>query len=81
MKSQSTYFLYIFANIKTTNYTRDFVARGYVKVDGVYYYSTTTATRNVRFIADAYIADENRDYSTLGEATKAIVDKFATPKA
>ena len=69
------------AKIKTTNYTRDFVARGYVKVDGVYYYSATTTTRNVRFVADAYIADENSDYATLDNATKAVVDKFATPKA
>ena len=69
------------AKIKTTNYTRDFVARGYIKVDGVYYYSATTATRNVRFVADAYIADENSDYATLDNAAKAVVDKFATPKA
>ena len=60
------------------NLAREFVARGYVKVDGVYYYSETTACTSVADVADAFIADENSDYNTVSDYQyKEIVDKWA----
>ena len=64
-------------NAQTGNLARDFVARGYVLVDGVYYYSETTATRNIASIADEYIADNNSDYELLDADIKALVEKWA----
>lgn len=64
-------------NIKEANLTRDFVARGYVKIGDTYYYSGTTATRNVAAVADAFIADEGSDYAILDPTTKALVDHWA----
>ena len=59
--------------IQEKNYTRDFVARAYVVVDGVYYYSKTTATKNVADIADAYLATNPK----LDEVTSALVNSWA----
>ena len=59
--------------IQEKNYTRNFVARAYVVVDGVYYYSKTTATKNVADIADAYLATNPK----LDEVTSALVNSWA----
>lgn len=64
-------------NIKTSNYNREFVARGYIKVGDTYYYSKTTATRTVAALADAYIADATGGYSDLSESVKTLVDAWA----
>ena len=64
--------------IQDKNLAREFVARGYVKVDGVYYYSETTACTSVADVADAFIADKNSDYNTVADYQyKEIVDKWA----
>ena len=64
-------------NAQTGNLARDFVARGYVLVDGVYYYSETTATRNIASIADEYIRDDKGGYDSLDANIKEIVDRWA----
>ncbi len=64
-------------SILEKNYTRDFVARGYVKVGDTYYYSKTSCIRNVSKIADDYIADENSNYKDLTNNLKEIVDAWA----
>ncbi|MGN0173908.1 MAG: hypothetical protein ACI39F_05645, partial [Acutalibacteraceae bacterium] len=43
------------------NINRDFVARGYVKVGDTYYYSSTTATRSLGYIANEYVKAGNTD--------------------
>lgn len=43
------------------NINRDFVARGYVKVGDTYYYSSTTATRSLGYIANEYVKAGNID--------------------
>lgn len=64
-------------NAQTGNLNRDFTARAYIKVDGVYYYSATTSTRNVAAIADEYVEDPNSGYSSLTGETKELVDGWA----
>lgn len=69
-------------NLKEANYTKQFAARGYMKVtyaDGhsVYYYSDFDADGNVRSIqavASAALADTSATYT---EAQKAILKVFA----
>ncbi len=65
-------------SILEKNYSRDFVARGYVKVGDTYYYSKTSCIRNVSQIADAYIADANSGYSELSPELKLKVDEWAS---
>ncbi len=64
-------------NIKEANYNREFVARAYVLVDGVYYYSDSVSVRTIAGIADAYIADSTSNYETLDADIKALVDAWA----
>lgn len=64
-------------SIKSANYAREFVARGYVKVGTTYYYSKTTCTRTVSDIADAYISDENSGYTSLSNVVKELVASWA----
>ena len=64
-------------NVKDANISRDFVARGYVKIGDTYYYSATTCTRNLAGVADAYIKDATGGYDALGADTKALVDSWA----
>ncbi len=64
-------------NIKPKNWARDFVARAYVLVDGVYYYSDVQCVRNIAGIADAYMADVNSDYANLDANTQAMVEAWA----
>ncbi|MBQ4155948.1 MAG: hypothetical protein IJD90_04000, partial [Clostridia bacterium] len=71
LKSSNSY------NTETGNLGRDFIARAYVLVDGVYYYSASTCVRNIAQIADSYIADANSGYSTLDADIKEIVDRWA----
>ncbi len=59
------------------NLARDFVARAYVLVDGVYYYSATQSVRNIAGIADAYINTSGSGYDTLDADTKALVEAWA----
>ena len=61
----------------TGNLARDFVARAYVLVDGVYYYSATQSVRNIAGIADAYINTSGSGYDNLAADTKALVDAWA----
>jgi len=63
--------------IKDANIARDFIARAYVVIDGVTYYSKDTSVRNIAQIADAYIADANGGYAELDENTKALVETWA----
>ncbi|MBQ4155977.1 MAG: hypothetical protein IJD90_04145, partial [Clostridia bacterium] len=71
LKSSNSY------NAQTGNLARDFIARAYVLVDGVYYYSESTCVRNIAQIADAYIADANSGYDTLEAEIKELVDLWA----
>ena len=64
-------------NIKEKNWGRDFVARAYILVDGVYYYSDVQCVRNIAGIADAYISDANSGYEELDVDTKALVEAWA----
>ena len=66
-------------NIKEKNWARDFVARAYVLVDGVYYYSDVQSVRSLAYVADAYIADTNAEtpFDALDADTKALVEKWA----
>ena len=64
--------------IKETNYTREFSARAYVKLDdGTYLYSATTTTKTVSDIADAYIANNSEAFNALDATTKELVQKWA----
>ena len=64
--------------IKKNNWARDFSARAYVILkDGTVLYSASTSTRNLAYIADAFIADTNSNYNTLDAALKASVDAWA----
>ncbi len=65
------------ANIKEKNWARDFVARAYILVDGVYYYSDVQCVRNIAGIADAYIADEKGNFDTLDADVQALVEAWA----
>ncbi|MBQ4155582.1 MAG: hypothetical protein IJD90_02115, partial [Clostridia bacterium] len=71
LKSSNSY------NTETGNLGRDFIARAYVLVDGVYYYSESTCVRNIAQIADAYIADEKGGYDALDTNIKEMVDLWA----
>ncbi len=64
-------------NIKPKNWARDFVARAYVLVDGVYYYSDVQCVRNIAGIADAYMTDANSDFANLDANTQAMVEAWA----
>ena len=64
-------------NTQTGNLARDFVARAYVLVDGVYYYSESTCVRNIAQIADAYINASGSGYDSLDADIKQLVDKWA----
>ena len=64
-------------NIKEGNITRDFVARGYVVIDGVTYYTEETIARNISSVADAFIADEASGYADLDADKQALVNKWA----
>ena len=64
-------------NAQTGNLARDFVARAYVLVDGVYYYSASTCVRNIAQIADSFIADANGGYNALDADIKELVDTWA----
>ena len=63
--------------IKEKNWARDFVARAYVLVDGVYYYSDVQCVRNLAGIADAYMADVNSGFANLDADTQAMVEAWA----
>jgi len=64
-------------NALTGNLARDFVARAYVYVDGVYYYSTSTCVRNIAQIADSYINTSGSGYEELDADIKEMVDRWA----
>ena len=64
-------------NIKDANLARDFVARAYVLVDGVYYYSDATCVRNIAQIADSYINTSGSGYEELDADIKELVDVWA----
>lgn len=69
-------------NIKTANYGRAFIGRGYIKVtngdDVTYYYAKQDDNaRSVKAIAQAYIDDANSGYSSLDSKTKELVDNWA----
>ena len=67
-------------NIKDSNIAKDFIGRGYVKLikDGIteVFYSETVSVRSAKTIATALKADESI-YSTLTDAHKELVDKWA----
>ncbi|MBQ4155393.1 MAG: hypothetical protein IJD90_01155 [Clostridia bacterium] len=65
-------------DIRDHNIARDFVARAYVLVDGVYYYSDTQSVRSLAYVADAYINDATSNYAELDADTKALVDAWAS---
>ncbi|MGN0172960.1 MAG: hypothetical protein ACI39F_00825 [Acutalibacteraceae bacterium] len=60
------------------NVPRDFVARGYVRVGDTYYYSSTTATRSLGYIASQYIADGNSNDNATRWASVYEAYKKAT---
>ena len=62
--------------IKEKNWARDFVARAYVLVDGVYYYSESTSVRNIAQIADSYINTNGSGYEELDADIKANAAKI-----
>lgn len=64
-------------NIKDKNIARDFVARAYVLVDGVYYYSETQSVRSLAYVADAFMNDTER-FETVDADTKALVEAWAS---
>ena len=65
------------ANIKDTNIARDFVARAYVLVDGVYYYSETQSVRSLAYVADAFMTDTEA-FEAVDADTKALVEAWAS---
>ena len=73
--------------IKETNYNREFVARGYVKLeDGTYLYSATSTAKTVADIAAAFIENATKDDATekdkaLYNTYKELVDKWAATKS
>jgi len=71
LKSSNSY------NTETGNLARDFIARAYVLVDGVYYYSASTCVRNIAQIADSYINTSGSGYEELDADVKAMVDLWA----
>ena len=64
-------------NIKDTNIARDFVARAYVLVDGVYYYSETQSVRSLAYVADAFMNDTEK-FEAVDADTKALVEAWAS---
>ena len=64
-------------DIRTTNIGRNFVGRGYVCVDGTYYYAEMNDNaRSLKGVATACKAD-TATYEALDEAVKALVDGWA----
>ncbi|MGN0173501.1 MAG: hypothetical protein ACI39F_03580, partial [Acutalibacteraceae bacterium] len=53
------------------NINRDFVARGYVKVGDTYYYSLTSSTRSLGFIANEYVNNGNTDNANANRWAEA----------
>ncbi len=72
LKSSNSY------NVETGNIAREFVARAYVLVDGVYYYSDVQSVRSLAYVANAYVNDPTSNYETLDVDTKALVDAWAS---
>ena len=64
------------ASIKDTNLARSFIARAYVVVDGVTYYSAVTTTRSLAEVADACVADTDY-YNGLDAYTQNLVNTWA----
>ena len=70
-------------NIKETNITKDFVARGYVKLEKegedtkVYYATQPTEGRSLKTVAGACVAD-NSFFNMLNDAQKEQVTTWAT---
>ena len=88
-------------NIKEANLDRDFIGVGYIEItkengEVLYYYSSTTATRNVSYIASRAIGDTSETqvneykyemvvddkvcYSPYTEAQREILDKLIVKK-
>lgn len=75
-------------SVSSGNITRDFVARGYVKVskDGkekvnyADYYNNDVQnnSRSLQYVANAYKNDSNSNYASLEDTFKGFVDKWAS---
>ncbi|MBQ5590973.1 MAG: hypothetical protein IIU65_04770, partial [Clostridia bacterium] len=63
--------------IKETNIARNFVARAYVLVDGVYYYSETQSVRSLAYVADAFMND-TEEFEAVDADIKALVEAWAS---
>lgn len=67
------------------NYGRAFAGRGYMEISFANGETMTVYTpftyadnvRSIRYVAQAYKADNNSDYATLTDAKKAVVDAYA----
>ena len=65
-------------SIKEKNIPREFVARGYVKIGDVYYYSSTVCKRSLRDIAYYMIyIDDSGEYELLDSDAKSLVFDWA----
>ena len=64
-------------NIKESNIARDFVARAYVLVDGVYYYSESQSVRSLAYVANEFVKDTD-NFAKLDTVTKALVEAWAS---
>ena len=62
--------------IKDKNIARDFVARAYVLVDGVYYYSATQSVRSLAYVANAFMNDKEK-FEAVDADTQEKVEFWA----
>ena len=69
------------SNIKAANLERDFVAVGYICINGTYIYSATSCTRNVTAIVNAALADEAANPGTYSEYQLGILNQILNPTA
>ncbi|MBQ5591254.1 MAG: hypothetical protein IIU65_06205, partial [Clostridia bacterium] len=60
-----------------TNIARNFVARAYVLVDGVYYYSATQSVRSLAYVANKFVNDTEK-FEALDTDIKALVEAWAS---
>jgi len=65
------------ANIKDTNIAREFIARAYVYVDGVYYYSSAQSVRSLAYVANEFVKDTD-NFAKLDTDIQALVETWAS---
>ncbi|MBQ4155538.1 MAG: hypothetical protein IJD90_01895, partial [Clostridia bacterium] len=65
------------ANIADKNIARDFMARAYVYVDGVYYYSSAQSVRSLAYVANEFVKDTD-NFAKLDTDTQVLVETWAS---